>query len=227
MKPSALLVPLAVLGFTLAAHAQSSPRGAISFWKTGSALQNSQEIRVPDRAGGNDATMGANMGATVVDDKDVEGGKAIEFNGRQSTDLQTTLKAGKPVEIKGNKVYAEMDAKPELTEHAQSLMYFYGVLEFRAQPKVGQLEMVVWYPGAETTVATSVRAPLKVGKWNKISGSIEGSKITLTVNNNTVRGEIPDKAELMPVRKQVFFGTGNQRPVQGRIANMAICKDAP
>lgn len=227
MKTVALTSLLLTAAFAGSLSAQSTPPGAISFWKTGVATENAREIRVPDRAGPSDAVVPANCGVKIVEEKDVDGGKAVEFSGAGlSLKPEGSLRTTQNVEIKDS-VYAEMMAKPEMTPHDQALMYYYGVLEFRAKPQRGEIEMVVWYPGAESKVATSLRAPLKIGRWNKISGSIEGSKIMFKVNGSVVRGVLPDDAVLLPIKAPVFFGAGAGRPAVGRIANMAICKKAP
>ncbi len=220
MNPTRILAALLLtpaLGF-----AQTAPPKAIAFWKTGSATENSRELRVPDRVAQNDLVMPASTGAKIVDDKDVEGGKAVEFSGGQTG----ALKAMRNLEIE-DKIYAEMEAKPEKTDHDQSLIYAFGVMEFRASPKRDSVMMVVWYPGIETKVATSLSLPLKVGKWNKISGSIVGSKLEFKVNGRTARGELPDKAVLIPIKSTTWCGNGAGRPMIGRIANIAVCKDAP
>lgn len=218
-----LLAGLCALG---SLHAQSAPRNAIAFWKTGVATENAREIRVPDRAGDHDAVAPAHVGVAIVEDKGVEGGKAVEFSGSQSMDIKNTLRAEKTIEIK-DEIYAEIDAKPEMTTHAQAMIYVYGVLEFRAWPQRGNVEMIVWYPGAESKIATSINAPMTFGRWSKISGSIVGSKVELTVNGRTVRGKLPDDATLLPIKAAVVFGAGAQRPMVGRIANMAVCSKKP
>lgn len=220
MSPSRILAGL--LLFPALTFAQSTPPKAIAFWKTGSATENSQEIRVPDRVAQNDMVMPANTGGKLVDDKDVEGGKAVEFSGGQTSNLR----AMRNLEIK-DRIYAEMDAKPEKSEHDQSLFYSFGILEFRANPKREVVSMIVWYPGIEVKIATSLTLPLKVGKWNKISGSIVGGKLEFKVNGRTVRGELPDKAVLLPIKPVTWCGNGAGRPMVGRVANIAVCKDAP
>ncbi len=191
-------------------------------WEIGKAKPAASDgkIRIPGT--GQRTIMLDDPGVAVVDDPESTSGKALSFNGTQA---KPVLVSGGPYE-KTDSVLLNVNLKPagDSTEEGTVICHP-GSYELRMS--TGARELRFYVTGKEKAPAVMVRAKVTPNEWNTVEATVKGQAITLTVNQQTTSGVIPDGAVMNPAESFLRIGRMDAaRPYKGLLGDLTVAEPA-
>ncbi len=176
-----------------------------------------------DRVDGHDLILV--NGVTVADDETAPKGKALVFDGTQTTAVQTALRMGL-----GGRFRISLTAKlsSSAKDKDETLFYYFGGLELRYSPATKMLSAIVYTKNNDVTgtLATPIelKQPITLDKWVPIEASVIDSAIEFKVDGTTTTATIPEGQSLRVNDSTICFGIGgpNNRAFTGSLADVSL-----
>jgi hypothetical protein len=201
---------------TAATLALAAPATRAETWKAADATAGADgTITLTDTAG---ASTFAGK-ATLVTDASAPGGKALAFDGTQTT----AITAGKRLPATDD-LFIQCDFKPASEgTNWQTLVTINGRAELRYFKNRKTLGLLVFSGDPRETKEIAVK--VKPGEWQQVKATIKGKTITLQVGDNTETGAIIGGPSAKINNYSVLLGMGAGRPYSGQIASLTVTEN--
>jgi|GEM_PF-1077352 len=212
---NASFIPM-LLATALLSHASDKP---VAFWEPAKSVEADGKFSLIDTYGGQ-ALRGQGK---LVDDKDVPGGKALEFDGKEIAPGNSGAGLGRDLTCSPG-LSLRIYLKPDFQGPVEQTPFKYGDIELRMYTNNSRLSLLLREKkySISGNDFPSASLPIKPNDWNLVEVEINGADMLLRIdglemkasgNPSTMSGALTDAPRI--------GGWGN-RPFKGRIGPILL-----